>query len=174
MSEAVADPDAVVRATAVFDAALAGMRHADDAWQALRVLAETLVGAKLFTVLTVDWANERAGRVFTSHPEAYPVAGTKPIVRNAWFDVVHRERRMYVANSIEEMRPYFPDHETIAGLGCGSIINLPVTVAGEMVATINLLHEEHFYTPARVARTAALNLPAKAAYLATWYFDRTD
>ena len=44
------------------------MKNGDSAWQALRVLSDRLVGARLFTVMTVDWANERAGRVFTSHP----------------------------------------------------------------------------------------------------------
>jgi hypothetical protein len=159
-------------ALTAFDAAIAHMKHADDAWQALRVLAETLVGAKLFTVLVVDWANERTGRVFTSHPEAYPVSGTKPIRRTEWFDVVHTRREAFVANTIEEMKPHFPDHDLIWSLGCGSIINLPVEIAGEMVATINLLNEEHFYTPARVAAAARLALPAKTAYLAAWYLQR--
>lgn len=161
-------------AVAAFDRAIATMADPDAAWQALRVLSETLIGARLFTVLTVDWAHERAGRVFTSHPEAYPVAGTKPIRYDAWFDVVHKQRQAYVANTIEEMKPHFPDHETIAWLGCGSVVNLPVEVAGEMIATINLLHEEHFYTPERLARLPFLALPAKTAYLATWYFDRSE
>ena len=164
--------DEIRTAVAAFDRSIATMKDGDAAWQALRVLSETLVGAKLFTVLTVDWANERAGRVFTSHPETYPVAGTKPIRYDAWFDVVHKQRQTYVANTIEAMKPHFPDHETIAALGCGSVVNLPVEIAGEMVATINLLHEEHFYTPERLSHLQFLALPAKAAYLASWYFDR--
>ncbi len=112
--------------------------------------------------------------MFTSHPEAYPVAGTKPIRYTDWFDIVHKQRQTYVANTIAEIEKHFPDHATIWSLGCGSIVNLPVEIAGEMIATINLLHEEHFYTPERVALTRHLALPAKTAYLATWYFDRTD
>ncbi|MDR3475649.1 MAG: GAF domain-containing protein [Devosia sp.] len=166
--------DQIAAAITTFERAIATMDQADAAWQALRGLSEALVGARLFTVMTVDWANERAGRVFTSHPEAYPVAGSKPIRYDGWFDIVHRQRQTYVANTIEAMRSHFPDHATIASLGCGSIVNLPVEIAGEMVATVNLLHEEHFYTPERVARTALLALPAQTAYLAGWYFDRTD
>jgi hypothetical protein len=165
--------DEIVAAIATFDRAIATMSEGDAAWQALRVLSETLVGARLFTVMTVDWANERAGRVFTSHPEVYPVAGSKPIRYDGWFDIVHKQRRTYVANTLEAMKEHFPDHETIASLGCGSIINLPVEIAGDMVATINLLHEEHFYTPERVERSKLLALPAKTAYLATWYFARS-
>ena len=54
--------DKIFTALAAFDGALSGMKSGDDAWQALRVLAETLVGAKLFTVSVVDWANERAAK----------------------------------------------------------------------------------------------------------------
>jgi len=157
-----------------FERAIATMKHGDDAWQALRILAETLVGVKLFTVMTVDWANERAGRVFTSHPEVYPVSGSKPLHYNAWFDVVHKQRKAYVANTIEEMQPYFPDHETIASLGCGSIINLPMEIAGAMVGTVNLLHEEQHFTAEHQALAQRLALPAKTAYLATWYFQRIE
>ncbi len=156
-----------------FDRAIATMRHGDDAWQALCVLSETLVGAKLFTVLTVDWDNERSGRVFTSHPEAYPVAGTKPLHYDSWFDVVHRERKPFVANTIAEIAKVFPDHAVIWSLGCGSVINLPIEIAGAMVGTINLLDAEHFYTPEKVAMTAALQLPAKTTYLASFYFQRS-
>jgi GAF domain-containing protein len=165
----------VFAATSTFERALATMNKGDDAWQALRVLSETLVGVKLFTVMTIDWTNERAGRVFTSHSEAYPVSGTKPLrYDNPWFDIVHRQRQTYVANTITEMEPHFPDHETIASLGCGSIVNLPIELAGAMVGTVNLLHEEQHFTPERVAVTKHLVLPAKAAYLATWYFQRSE
>jgi hypothetical protein len=155
-----------------FERAIATMTEGDAAWQALRVLTEALVGAKLFTVMTIDWANERAGRVFSSHPEAYPVSGSKPIRYDGWFDIVHRQRQAYVANTIEAMKEHFPDHATIWSLGCGSIINLPMEIAGDMVGTVNLLHEEEFYTPERVANAQLLSLPAKTAYLASWYFAR--
>lgn len=166
--------DEIFTALAAFDRALSGMKSGDDAWQALRLLAETLVGAKLFTVSVVDWANERAGRVFTSHPEVYPVSGTKPIHYDDWFEIVHRQRQTYVANTLATMSDHFSDRDVIASLGCGSVVNLPIEVAGEMVGTVNLLHEEEFYTPARLARTQHLALPAKAAYLATWYFQHSD
>jgi len=160
-------------ALAAFDRALASMKHGDDAWQALQVLAEKVVGVKLFTVMTIDWENEHAGRVFTSHPDAYPVSGTKPIVHDYWFDVVHKDRQAFVANTLDEMGEHFFDQATIASLGCGSVVNLPIEIAGAMVGTLNLLHEAQFYTPERVALTRHLALPAKAAYLASWYFQRS-
>jgi len=165
--------DKTQAALKAFDTAIATLKHADDAWQALRVLAETLVGAKLFTVMTVDWENERAGRVFTSHPEQYPVSGTKPLHYDSWFDVVHKERQPFVANTIADIAKVFPDHALIWSLGCGSVVNLPIEIAGAMVGTVNLLDAEHFYTAERVAATEALKLPAKTAYLASFYFARS-
>jgi hypothetical protein len=48
------------------------------------------------------------------------------------------------------------------------VINLPVEIGGELVATVNLLDAEHYYTDERVARAVAtLSMPAKLAYLAT-------
>jgi hypothetical protein len=130
-------------------------------WRALRDLSQTTAGHKLFTVTTVDMEARLARRVFTSHPEEYPVSGTKPIHRDAWFDIVHGEKRSFVANTIQDIAKHFPDHELIRSLGCGSVINLPVVVLGELAATINLLHEDHYYTPERVALAERhLTIPA--------------
>ena len=44
---------------------------------------------------------------------------------------------------------------------------MPVILADELVCTMNVLHEEHYYTPERVAELdRRLALPAKTAYLA--------
>ena len=86
--------------------------------------------------------------------------------RTHWFDIVHGERRPFVANTIEEIAEVFPDHETIRSLGCGSVINLPVVIADQLAGTLNLLDEEHYYTAERDEAAKALSLPAKAAFLA--------
>ena len=57
----------------------------------------------------------------------------------------------FVANTIEDIAEVFPDHATIASLGCGSVLNLPVVLGGELVATVNLLDEAGHYAPDRVA-----------------------
>lgn len=123
---------------------------AEDCWAALQDFANALVGVKLFTVMTVDMSKLLAQRVFTNDPKTYPISGTKPIAFDRWFDVVHRQQNIFVANTISEIAEVFPDHEKIRLLGCGSVVNLPVIVQGQLAATINMLHEEHHYTPARV------------------------
>ncbi|MEQ1525002.1 MAG: GAF domain-containing protein, partial [Aestuariivirga sp.] len=100
-------------------------------------------------------------------------SGTKPIHRDQWFDIVHGERRSFVANTIAEISKVFPDFELIASLGCGSVMNLPVVLQGELVATVNMLDEEHHFTPERVAAAeASLAIPAKLCYVLAAQFDR--
>jgi GAF domain-containing protein len=107
-----------------------------------------------------------ARRGYTNRPDAYPATGTKPIHRNAWFDIVHRDRRPFVANTIEEIAGVFPDHKLINALGCQSVINLPVILRNRLAARVNLLHEAGFYTPERVQlATRYLPVPAKLACL---------
>jgi hypothetical protein len=164
MTDAHFPPD-LLAATAAFNAAIEAAFVPGAAWQALQRFADSLIGAKLFTVMTVDMPNELARRQFTSDPVAYPASGSKPIQYNRWFDIVHKQRQNFVANTIAEIATVFPDHETIWSLGCGSVVNVPVVIDNVLVATVNMLHEEHFYTPERVASTAHLALPAKIAYL---------
>ncbi len=150
-----------------FDGAIARAASAEACWQALERLASEGAGHKLFTVMTVDLAGDVARRVYTNDPAAYPVSGTKPITHDSWFEIVHGQRRTFVANTIAEIATVFPDHDKIGALGCGSVVNLPVVLAGKLAATINLLHEARYYTPARVATIeGTLSIPSKLALLA--------
>jgi hypothetical protein len=150
-----------------FDKAIARAVSKEVCWQALERLAAEVAGYKLFTVMTVDLAADVARRAYTSDPTAYPVSGTKPITHDRWFEIVHGQHRTFVANTLAEIATVFPDHERIGALGCGSVVNLPVVLAGGLAATINMLHQAQFYTPARVAAIeGALSIPSKLALLA--------
>ena len=150
-----------------FDRAIAGAAQPDEYWQALQNLTGTMVGFKLFTVMTVDMVKAEACRVYSSHPTQYPVSGTKPIHYDDWFDIVHRQQKLFVANTIADISKVFPDHEKIWSMGCGSVTNLPVIIGGQLAATINMLHEEHYYNAARVELIERyLSLPAKRACVA--------
>ena len=145
-----------------FNQAISIAENGQNVWQALAEYSFALNGHKLFTVMTVDMDAGLARRIFSDHPTEYPVTGTKPIHRDAWFDIVHGEKRSFVANTINDISKVFPDFELIKSLGCGSVINLPVVLRGNLVATINLLHVEHHYTAERIALLETrLALPAK-------------
>ncbi|KKB10461.1 hypothetical protein VE25_17850 [Devosia geojensis] len=151
-------------AIAQFDTAIAAARTGDEAFKALQALTEAVVGVKLFTFMSVDMAAELARRAYTSDPESYPVSGTKPLRYDSWFDIVHKARQYFVANTLEDISKVFPDYELIGSLGCGSVVNMPVVLGGELVGTLNMLHEEQYYTQERVELIRAyLSVPAKLA-----------
>ncbi|HZP21737.1 MAG TPA: GAF domain-containing protein [Bauldia sp.] len=157
---------------ASFVDAVSRAREPRASWQALEDLARAEVGHRLFTVMVVDMPAGLARRAYSNRPAEYPVSGTKPIHRDAWFDVVHGERRSFVANTIEDIARVFPDHALIASLGCGSVLNIPVVLEGDLVATINLLDAAGFYTPERVASAeAGLAVPARLCCSLALYFD---
>ena len=145
--------------------ALASFQTEHDVGRALHLLAIDTVGVKLFT-MTAD--NPKGGyvrRVYSSDETAYPVLGTKPIVFDETYRKMTEERFIYSANSIEAMRGDFPDLDLIVSLSCGSAINVPVVAGGEMLGSVNLLHEEGWYTPDRVEAVKLLTIPAAACFL---------
>jgi len=157
---------------AKFVDAISQARDSGSSWGALEDLARVVVGHRLFTVMSVDMTADLARRAYSSHPAEYPVSGTKPIQRDAWFDIVHGQRRSFVANTIEDIAEVFPDHAIIASLGCGSVLNLPVVLEGDLVATINLLDVSGHYTPERVASAEAeLAVPARLCCSLALRFD---
>jgi len=133
-----------------FEQALSAAVTPDQAYDALCDLTKALVGVKLFTVMTVDMKTELARRAYTSDPENYPTSGTKPITRNSWFAIVHDLHECFVANTIDDIAAVFPDYELINSLGCQSVVNLPIVISGTLAATVNILHEEGYYTEERV------------------------
>jgi hypothetical protein len=150
-------------ALASFTQSLSQAATAERAYDALSALFQEVVGFKLFTVMTVDMEALLARRAYTNRPNAYPTSGTKPITFDRWFEQVHTRHETFVANTLADIATVFGDYELIGELGCGSVVNLPVLIKGELVATINILHEEQFYTPEQVARTEGLLLPSLAA-----------
>ncbi|UJW85637.1 GAF domain-containing protein [Devosia sp. SL43] len=151
-------------AVARFDAAIANAKDADTAFAALQALVQATVGAKLFTYMTVDMEAEVARRAYTSDPENYPTSGTKPIRYDAWFDIVHKQRQYFVANTIADIAKVFPDYGLINSLGCQSVVNMPVVLGGELVGTVNMLDVDGYYAPERVRTIRELiAVPAKLA-----------
>ncbi len=107
---------------------------------------DALVGSRLFTVLKTlpDGSTER---IYTSDPVAYPLSGRKPRNVTSWYETVILARRHYLGPTKDHIRSVFFDHETIFGLGCGSVINVLVIHDDRVLGAINMLHEEHWYRP---------------------------
>lgn len=136
-----------------------------DIGRALHRLAIETVGTRLFTMTADNPAKGYVRRVYSSDETAYPVLGTKPIVFDETYRRMTEERFVYVANSVAAMKADFPDLDLITSLGCGSAINMPIVATGEMLGSVNLLHEEGWYTPDRVDAAKGLIVPAIASFL---------
>lgn len=137
----------------------------DVAFDALRALAQEIVGAKLFTVMTADRAQRVNARVYSNMPDAYPVSGTKPANETDWSRQVIDEKKTFVANDIEGIAAVFGDWELIRSLGCESVMNVPILLDGEVAGTINCLDVAGHYTADRVAAAEALKLPGLVCLL---------
>ena len=112
------------------------------------------VGGRLFTVTVLDREAGLAQRVYTSHPETYPVSGTKPMSQGAWTGMVIERGETFVANTVAEFAIYFPDHALIESLGCKSALNVPIR-DGQVIGTGNVLDREHYFTPEQVKHCQA-------------------
>jgi hypothetical protein len=134
--------------------------------------ARQRVGVRLFTVLAWDDGRGALHRVHTSHPVQYPTSGEKIFSRQApWTRQVVVEQQPYLGMDRTAVASVFGDHELIASLGCGAVINVPVVDEGVTLGVLNLLDAEGAYGEGSVA--ASLPLAALAVEpLRQWHAKR--
>ena len=137
--------------------ALAHPNQPHATFAALQAITEEIVGAALFTAMTHDTLAQRSLRNYTGNETAYPLGTWKPMKQDTpWVQHVLVERKIFVANTLEEIAVVYPDAEFIGSLGYGSAMNIPGVFAGRVIGTINLLHEAGYYTPDRVEAARAV------------------
>lgn len=105
-------------------------------------------GVVLFTAL--QWIPRRSSlkRLFTSHPDEYPVGGEKTVeISPGWLGTVIEEKEPFLAPDLTALREVFADSELIQQLGCGAVINVPVLDHhNNVVGVLALLDAEGKYT----------------------------
>ena len=110
------------------------------------------LGTRLFTVTTHDLRAGLFRRAYSSHPVEYPAHGTKPLLRDGWYDLCVTRAQTFVANTPDAFAEVFFDHALITAMGLGSAVNIPVVDDdGTVPGTINLLAEAGHFTPDRLA-----------------------
>jgi hypothetical protein len=115
------------------------------------------VGVTLFTVLA--WVPERRAlrRVYSSHPDQYPVGGEKTVeVDGGWLDQCINGQRPYLGPDRAAVRAIFADHDLIFELGCGAVVNVPVVDNGQTLGVLNILDAEGSYDESSVAKVSSL------------------
>ncbi len=136
-----------------------------EAYIGLCDLAQKTIGHKLFTLMTVDRATGEAARVYSNMPVAYPISGKKPANQTPWRSQVIDHHKTFVANDINAIARVFDDYQLIQSLGCESVINVPIIIAGRVIGTVNCLAEAGHYNAERVAASETLKLPGAACFL---------
>ncbi len=124
--------------------------------------AQRRFGWQLFTAMRFLPSGE-VERVYTSNPDAYPLAGRKPRRDTPWSRQVLVRGEPYYANDAAGIRFAFEDAEKILGLGLGAVMNVPVKDGERVLGTLNFLREAGGYRPEQVS--AAMALTSKALEL---------
>ncbi len=112
--------------------------------------AQELVGHRLFTVMRFDPVGMEVQRLYSSDPASYPPGGKKQKRDTAWGRHVLEQGKPYIGASADDIRWAFDDHELILGLGLQSVLNIPLKRGGQVVGTVNLLHEPAYFRPEHI------------------------
>lgn len=151
---------------AAFAASLAqGADQPQIAYGALHVLADQLVGTKLFTILELDHKAGFMRRLYSDNTQLYPVPGADPIGDSVWERTIIGKRQPLVLNTAKELGAVLPEYPKLAALGCHSMLNLPIVVCGLSIGTLNMLNDEGHFTPERVAQAYSLTAAAATCLL---------
>jgi hypothetical protein len=132
---------------------------------AVDVLAQRLLGHRLFTVLRYDLAAGLAHRLYSSAPDVYPASGSKQIATGPALQRMVESGRPLLTPDAAAVRRNFLDAEAIFALGCASVLNLPVIVRGRLLGQVNLLHEAGHYMASAVDDGMVLAALAAPAFL---------
>lgn len=125
-------------------------------WGDVHAEVQREVGVILFTVLHFTQGGALMERVYSSHPDEYPVGGSKDVASNVsaeWLAVSRDAGEPYFGATPADLERIFADAALIRSLGCGSILNVPLkNVLGRTWATVNLCAAEGTYTPESIYR----------------------
>ena len=144
-----------------------------------RLLAERLdesVGYRLLTLLTADEDGTRLIRPYSSRPDQFPCGAADPIEDTRWFRRLFVEQKIVIANDAASIRDWLPGFTNAETLGYGSLLNLPIVVAGKVVGLINIMDRSNHFDERRVEAIrgetplAALALLARTASVPTISF----
>lgn len=147
--------DALPRAVAL-DAAL---RHIEAARQEL--LGPGLLTVNLNATAPDDPPDEvQLRRLWSSDPQAYPVAGRKRKTLTPWTRQLLLRAEVFVGEGEAALADVFDDHGLIAALGLRAVVNVPLLEDGRCVATFNVLGTRPCWEPREIATVRLLALLA--------------
>lgn len=130
---------------------------------ALGSAVEEAIGYRLFTVLVHDAKAGLMRRIYSTQPDINPVNGSKPVTESDWMKQVLVRGEPFIGYTAADLKTVFFDHEILASIGCGSVLNMPVVWSGTVLGSLNILHQEGWYNEAHLPMArlfAQLTAPA--------------
>jgi GAF domain-containing protein len=138
----------------------------DEALQQIEAARHAVLGYGLLTVnLDATQPDDPPGeiqlqRLWTSNPQAYPLAGRKKKTPTAWTRQLLHRAEVFIGEGDAALAAVFEEHAHIAGLGLHSVVNVPLLDAGRCVATFNVLGARAHWMPHEIATIRLLALLA--------------
>jgi GAF domain-containing protein len=105
-------------------------------FQALDHAMAEFFGHKLFTILVCDYERQIMTRVYSTRKDINPIDGQKRITDSRWTRTVLKRGEILRESDLKSV---FSEYEVLWGIGCQSVLNIPITKAGVTLGTINLL-----------------------------------
>lgn len=124
-------------------------------FRALDAALAEAVGHRLCT-MQVHYPGGEAERVYSNHPEHYPVGGRKRASDAPRMRELMEHGRSILVRTEEELRASYPDHAGASALGCGSAVNTPVRWQGRTLGQVNLMNASGWYEEADLLRIRAI------------------
>jgi hypothetical protein len=137
--------DGIARLSALLQA---GTAEPGAIWTAFETELKAVFGHKLFTILSYDPDRKLMVRVHSNQLEFNPVGGAKRVTESPWSRQVLKESRMLVGSNKEDIKAVFSEYEKLWGIGCESVLNIPVRASGVTIGTLNLLDGSGHYDQA--------------------------
>ncbi len=132
------------------------------AWQAIDALLLRLYDRRLFTALNHLIATSEVERLYSSHPDAYPVGGRKQKKDTHWGKKTLDEGELYLCHNAADIERTFFDYALIFSLGIGGMVNVPVMFGGRCMASLSISAAGDRFSETdapQLAIIAALTLP---------------
>lgn len=136
-------------------------------YRAIEGALDELVGFKLLTILRLK--ESRLVRTHTSDSATYPSGGYKDITDDQWLRSMLGDGVPVISENSTKVRERFIDHEAIFAMGCGSVLNIPVTSALGTLGSLNLLHEAYWFKSEHIV----LVRPYASLLAVAWLADET-
>ncbi|MBT2326556.1 GAF domain-containing protein [Variovorax paradoxus] len=123
-------------------------------------------GHRLLTVLIYFRDRGESQRAYSSRPVEYPIGGRKTLGQAPRMREVLASGEAFFGRTRQDVIDKFPDHRKLLGMGCESIINMPVFWGARVLGTVNLLHGEGHFAEADLPVIEAWAQLAAPAFVA--------